>query len=198
MTDRNFRPKSAVAMLLAAMLAVTGVACGSFTGVPSSLDTLADSGTVYAINGAPPSAPTSLYLFAGTLVSADANFLFDVAFDIDSLGRIVVLPQRAVASGLATTHTVAIQAVSGSYDALNEAPKSGYRADTALVVTTNQVVMIQSQDANACSTSLTGATALYGKIVIDSVDPVTREMSIRFTTDPNCGFFSFAVGLPPN
>ncbi len=195
MTDRTYRPKSAIALFAAAMLAVTGAACGNFTGVPASLYTLQDSGVVYALNGAPPSAPTSLHLFSGTLLPADASGLFDVAFDIDSAGRIVVLPERAVISGLAPSHTVSVQAVSGTYDALDRAPRSGYRADTALVITTNQVVVVQSQDANACSVSISGTT-LYGKFVITSVDPLTRQMTIRFTTDPNCGFYSFATGLP--
>ena len=195
MTDRIFRSKSTVALLAAATLAVTGAACGSFTGVPASLYTLADSGTVFALNGAPPSAPTALYIFSGTLVPADANFLFDVAFDIDANGKIVIMPERVVASGLAPTHTVALQAVSGTYDALDHAPRSGYRADTSLVASVNQVIVVQSQDANACSVSLSGTT-LYAKFVITSVDPLTRQMAIKYTADPNCGFFSFANGLP--
>ena len=61
---------------------------------------------------------------------------FDVAFDIDASGNVVVLPQRAVASGLATTHTVALQTVTTSRSTRSaSAPKSGYRADTALVTT---------------------------------------------------------------
>src|SRR5689334_2254867 len=87
--------------LTAAILAVAGLGCGSLTGVPASLPTLADSGVVYAINGAPPGAPTALHVFSGSLLSADATFIFDIAFDIDTLGRVQVLPQRAVASGLA-------------------------------------------------------------------------------------------------
>jgi hypothetical protein len=195
MTDRIFRPKSAIALFAAASLAVAGAACHGLTGVPASLYTLEDSGVVYPLNGGASGTPTALYMFQGALVPADANFLFDVAFDLDSSGRIVVLPERAVASGLAPTHTVALQAVSGTYDALDRAPRSGYRADTALVTSVNQVIMVQSQDENACSVSLSGTT-LYAKFVITAIDPVTHGMSIKFTADPNCGFYSFASGLP--
>lgn len=197
MTDRIFRPKSAIALFVAASLAIAGAACSGFTGVPASLENLADSGIVYPLNGASAGSPSALYIFQGSLVPADANFTFDVAFDLDSAGRIVVLPESVVASGLAPAHTVSLQAVSGSYDALNEAPRSGYRADTALVTTVNQVIMVQSQDANACSVSLSGTT-LYAKLVITAIDPVTHGMSIKFATDPNCGFVSFAAGLPKN
>jgi hypothetical protein len=195
MTDRNSRRKSAIALIVAASLAVAGAACHGFTGVPASLYTLEDSGVVYPLNGGGPGTPSALYIFQGALVPANANFTFDVAFDLDSAGHVIVLPERAVASGLAPSHTVSLQAVSGSYDALDRAPRTGYRADTALVASINQVVMVQSQDANACSVSLSGTT-LYAKLVITAIDPVTHGMSIKFTADPNCGFYSFASGLP--
>ncbi|HEY4219642.1 MAG TPA: hypothetical protein VGM67_21060 [Gemmatimonadaceae bacterium] len=195
MTDRILRPKSAIALFVAASLAIAGAACSGFTGVPASLDTFEDSGVVYPLNGAPPGSPSALYIFSGELVPSDANFTFDVAFDVDSAGRIVVLPEPAVASGLAPIHTVSLQAVAGTYDALDRAPRSGYRADTALVAAVNQVIMVQSQDENACSVSLSGTT-LYAKLVITAVDPVTHGMSIKYATNPNCGFVSFAPGLP--
>src|SRR5579884_3639550 len=117
--------------LLACALAVATASCKSLTGVPASLPTIADTGVAYALNGAPPGAPTSLDLFSGQLLAADASFVFDVAFDIDSAGDVVYLPQRAVASGLASTHSVGLQTVSTLFDSLGAAPTSGYRADTA-------------------------------------------------------------------
>ena len=53
----GLRPK--ILALIAAIVAVAGIACGDLTGVPASLPTLADSTVVYAINGAPPGAPTA-------------------------------------------------------------------------------------------------------------------------------------------
>jgi hypothetical protein len=195
MIRRISTPKLKVLAFAAMTLVVGGLACGTFTGVPASLPTLTDSGDVYAINGAPAGAPTSLHLFSGTLLPADATFTFDVAFDIDTSGAIQILPQRAVASGLAPTHTVALQATTSAFDAVLSAPKNGYRADTALVAKLNQVILIQSNDANACGVSLTGST-IYGKLVILTADRATRKLTVRYTTDPNCGFFSFASGLP--
>jgi hypothetical protein len=85
--------------------------------------------------------------------------------------------------------------VSGDFDALTAAPKSGYRADTTLVTAPGQVVAIQSSDPNACGVSLTGTT-LYAKVVVTAIDPVQKTLALRFAVDPNCGFFSFASGLP--
>jgi len=189
------RPTSKVVALAAAALAVLGVACGDLTGVPASLPTLTDSGTVYALNGAPPGAPTALHVYSGTLLPATAAFIFDVAFDIDTAGRVLVIPQRVVATGLSSSHTVGLQSISGDFDALASAPKSGYRADTTLITKPGQVVAIQSSDPNACSISLTGST-LYAKVVVTAIDVVQKTLAVRFAVDPNCGFVSFASGVP--
>lgn len=195
MNHRSFGPRSKLVVLATAALAIVGVACGDLTGVPASLPTLSDSTVVYAINGAPPGAPTALHIYAGQLFSADATFLFDVAFDIDAAGHPVLLPQRVVASGLASTHTVGLQTSTSTYETLTRAPNSGYRADTALVATLNVPVLVQTTDPNACGVSLTG-TVLYAKVVIRSVNTLSRQMVVQFTTDPNCGFRSFLPGVP--
>jgi hypothetical protein len=33
---------------------------------------------------------------------------------------------------------------------------------------------------------------------VTAVDPATRSMKVVFTVDPNCGFVSFADGVPKN
>lgn len=187
------RPRLAV--LVAALITVGAIACGDFTAVPASLPTLTDTGTVYAINGAPAGAPTALNIFSGQLIPADANFLFDVAFDIDSSGQIVYMPQRVVASALATTHSVGLRTAADTFDAVTSAPKTGYRADTSLVTSRNVVVLVQSTDPTTCGVSLTGS-AIYAKIVVTSIDRSSRQLKVRFTVDPNCGFVSFASGIP--
>lgn len=195
MTRRLCGPLPKLAAMLAATLTLAGAACGDFTGVPASLPVIADSGNIYALNGAPPGAPNAIYFFAGTFISADASFLFDVAFDIDSAGNVIYLPQPAVASGLVTAHTVSLASVTQNYDDVSSAPRITYRADTALVVKPGVTVVAQSSDPNACSVSLTGTT-LFAKMVVDSVDRVNKRLYIRFTSNPNCGFRSFAPGIP--
>jgi hypothetical protein len=149
------------------------------------------------LNGAPPGAPTALHMFSGTLLAADGAFVFDIAFDIDSAGNVVILPEAAVASSLVTNHAVALATVSDSYASLGSAPKVTYRADTALVTKPNVTVVVQSTDPTSCGTSLTG-TSVYGKLVVTSVDLVARQLTVQYTTDPNCGFRSFSSGIPKN
>ncbi len=196
MNCRHPSRKPKIVALLAAAFAISLAACGDLTGVPASLPTVSDSGhAVYALNGAPPNAPTTLHVYTGQLFAADANFLFDVAFDLDANGNPLILPQRVVASGLAPTHSVGLQVATGTFESITRAPSSGYRADTTLAVKLNQPVLIQSSDPNACGVSLTG-TALYAKLVIRAIDVAARKLTLQFTVDPNCGFRSFLPGVP--
>ena len=188
------RPNGALAAAAFAVMA-TAAACGEFTSVPASLSVQSDSGMVYAINGAPPGAPTALHIYTGSRLAADASFFFDVAFDIDAAGNVLIMPQRVVASGLTTSHTVGLQAVGTDYSALDKAPKDGYRADTTLVTRIGQTVAIQTFDQNVCAVSLTGQQ-LYAKLVVREVNRANRTISLQYTVDPNCGFLSFAPGIP--
>jgi hypothetical protein len=198
MKTRRSSPIPAPIFTLAAFAAAfAAVSCGDLTGVPASLPTLTDSGVVYAINGAPLGAPTALQISAGQLVAANSSFAFDVAFDIDSAGHVVFLPLRTVASSLASSHQVGLQVSNVSFDNMTAAPKTGYRADTALVGAANVVVLAQSNDVTTCGLALSGAN-LYAKIIVTSVDLVSRSMNVTFTVDPNCGFVSFADGVPKN
>jgi len=192
----NLRKRRPIAVLAAAAVATFAVACGDFTGVPASLPTITDTGTVYALNGAPAGAPSGLHVFTGSLVPVDQSFSFDVGFDLDPSGSIVVYPQRTVATGLSTTtHSVGLQTVSDTFGGVLTAPKSGYRADTALVTQRNVVVLVQANDAGVCGLALTG-TSLYAKFEILEVNRLTRQLKIRWTVDPNCGFVSFQPGVP--
>lgn len=196
MIHRVIRLKRTFGALVASgAVLLLAAACGDFTSVPASLATFTDSGTVFALNGAPVGAPSALHLYSGSRLAADATFFFDVAFDIDADGNPVLLPQRVVASGLTSTHSVGLQTVNTAFSELERAPKSGYRADTALVTRIGQTVAIQSHDLNVCGISITG-TALHAKLVVLSVDRTARRLSIQYTVDPNCGFLSFLSGVP--
>ena len=184
-----------LAVVATVVVVAAAAACKSLTGVPANLSTISDTGTVYAINGSPPGAPTALHLLTASLLAADPTFFFDVAFDIDTAGNPVFLPQRAVASGLSSTHGVGLQRSEADFDAIGSAPKNGYRADTALVVRVGETVLVQSTDPTACALSITGSS-IYAKVVVTGVDTEAHTLAIRYTIDPNCGFLSFGAGVP--
>ena len=195
MMHRLCSVKSKLATIAAAIAVVTA-SCKGFTDVPASLITNTDSSTVYAINGAPLGAPTALHAFSAQFVPATADFLFDVAFDLDDQARIHILPQRQVASGLQPTHSVSLATVADTFEAVTAVPRGlTFRADTGMVIERNQVVIAQISDANACNFSLTGRT-LFAKIVVKAINRDERTLQVKFTVDPNCGFRSFAPGVP--
>jgi hypothetical protein len=196
MIPRLIGVKPKLAGIAIAIAAITAAACKGFTDVPASLVTDTESSTVYAINGAPLGAPTAIHAYAGQFVPATADFLFDVAFDLDDQAQIHILPQRQVASGLQATHTVALATVSDTFEAVGAVPSGlKFRPDTGMIIQRGQVVIAQVTDATACNFSITGTT-LYAKIVVKAINRVDRTMQVKFTTDPNCGFRSFAPGVP--
>lgn len=175
---------------------VAATACGDLLSDVPTLDTVTDTTVVYSVNGAPESAPTALYLFAANVVPATTDFAFDVAFDIDTGGFVKMIPQPNLASALvAAAHPVALQVSTVNFDSLHVAPSGGYHTDTVQVVKPGTTVLIQSEDAAACSASLVGVT-VYGKVVVDSIDAAAKRMFIRFVSDPNCGFRSLDPGKP--
>lgn len=180
---------------LLAVLAVTAVACGDITRPKAALPTGRDSTVIYALNGAPPGAPTAIYLPTASAVQADGNFRFDVAFDIDPNGKVLLLPLRTVATNLSQTYRVGLQTSTRAFDSLLIAPKSGYHYDSTLVVTPGTTVVVETQDVAACGLSYVGST-MYGKIVVDSINAAKRLLYTRFVVDPNCGFYSLGPGVP--
>src|SRR5437773_4437133 len=102
-----------VALLVALALVA---ACGDVTRPRASLSTFSDSASAYALNGAPAGAPTAFYAFGERMVHADPSFLFDIAFDLDANNKIVLLPARTVANGLAAPHSVGLQVVTTNFD----------------------------------------------------------------------------------
>lgn len=193
-STRLKRPNGFRAAVAATLLAFAA-ACDDFTSVPARLAVIGDSGMVHAINGAPPGAPTALHLYTGSRLAADASFFFDVAFDIDASGNPLIIPQRVLASGLAASRTVGLQAVNSTYAALTRAPKDGYRVDTTLVTTVGQTVVIQTYDNSVCGIALTGSV-LYAKLIVLEVNRANRTLTVQYVVDPNCGFLSFEPGIP--
>ena len=186
----------------AALAIASVVACDNATGNKAQFSIVAvDSQVVYAINSAPRNAPTAVYLASAVTgdaaVSASSDFAFDVAFDIDNTGKAVILPVRAVASGLAGTHSVGLQVVNTPYDSLTFAPNKDFKYDSTLVVSVGQVVVIQSV-GSACSTSLYANPFIYGKLTVDSINVGSHTLTLKYTVDPNCGFRSLSTGVPKN
>ena len=132
--------------------------------------------------------------FLGGATHADAAFAFDVAVDIDAAGRTVVYPVRSLANGLRDLYPpgvkrVGLQIVPGSFDAVREAPTTGYDTLAAKTLTPGAVLAVEMLDLGTCLYSF-GGQLLYAKLTVDSVNVGTRKIYARSVVDPNCGYRS--------
>lgn len=175
----------------AVALAVLAVACGDPTRATATSANMLLSLNVYALTGSPPSTPNAVALFGG-LRRADATFDFDLAFDLDASGKVVLYPVRALAGTLAgsLSSRIGLQVVSGTFEALREAPTGIYDTLTVRTISPGTVVAIEVVDQRGQCRFSFGGQFQYAKLVVDSVNVPTRRVYFRTVTDPNCGYRS--------
>lgn len=170
-----------------ACLAVLTIACGDPTLAKAYLASAPSTFSVYTLTGAPANAPNAVNFLSGP-VRATATFGFDVAFDLDASGKVMLYPVRTIGGTLAGgLKRVGLQQVSGTYESLREVPKDGYDTLSVKTVPVGAVLAVELQDFTTCPSSF-GGNALYAKMVIDSVQPSARRIFARSVIDPNCGY----------
>ena len=173
-------------------LAVLGVACGDPTLAKATFASGLATNTLYALTGAPATAPTALSFLSGPS-HASATFAFDVAFDLDANNRTVVLPVRVLAGALAGVRKrVGLQILPGSFASILEVPPTGYDTLGVKTLVPGAVLAVELQDGTACFSSFNQSVLtsqlIYAKLVVDSVDASTRRIFTRSVVDPNCGY----------
>jgi hypothetical protein len=168
-------------------LAVAFTACGDPTLSKAYLASAPNSYSLYTLTGAPANVPNAVN-FLGGPTRASASFAFDIAFDLDAQGRVMLYPVRTVGGALAGgLKRVGLQQVAGAYETLREVPKDGYDTLSVKIVSPGAVLAVELQDLNTCLTSF-GGSNLYAKLVIDSVQAGPRRIFARSVVDPNCGY----------
>ncbi|MEK0431148.1 MAG: hypothetical protein RL139_952 [Gemmatimonadota bacterium] len=148
---------------------------------------------VWAISGSSATLPAAIIVPTGTATRLDAAGAFDLAFDIDAAGRVVILPVSQVVQPIIGTRKVALQRASGVYNTILEAPKDGWVDDSALVVNAGSSFFAKVTTLY-CQYEL--RQQVYAKFYVESADPVTRRITLAARINPNCGFRSLADGLP--
>jgi len=156
---------------------------------------VADTVTLWALTGTGPSFPSAYWASRGAITRADGNFQFDIAFDIDATGKIVVYPQRLVGVPLQGPKAVGLQRITGTFDGLERAPNSGYVFDSTFTVTPGQGLVMQVQSGEDCLGYLSSIG--YTKFVIDSINTTQRTIYLRTVHDPNCGYRNLVPGVVP-
>ncbi|MEO9019627.1 MAG: hypothetical protein ABI314_03865 [Gemmatimonadaceae bacterium] len=191
------RYSAAAVAAIVAVVVVTG--CKDTSILQPSLPVATDTLVAYGLTGTPPSLPSAIAVVYRSAVRVDGAGAFDVAFDFDAQGRVVVSPVRLLVNQLSGAPAVGIQTMfTTPFDDIKSAPGGYYRPDTAIVVQPGQPFVLltnRTTASNACVYD--PSPTIYAKVVIDSVMPTTtRAIYFRMVSDPNCGYRSFAPGLP--
>jgi hypothetical protein len=187
-----------VALVAIVALATLAIACGDLTRPKASTPNLELEYSVYALTGTQVGVTNAINFFAGP-ARVDAGFGFDVALDLDSAGNVIVYPVRAIAGPLAgpTANRVGLQTVAGSFESVRTAPDRGYDTLRVDTIPIRKVVAAELiQQSLACVYSLNGS-AMYAKLVVDSVDLSKRRLFVRHVIDGNCGFKSLVPDSIP-
>jgi hypothetical protein len=188
--------KARLALLATMCVVVVLNACGTPTSLRATSSTIFDTLSVFALSGTPSSYPSGVSILAGA-VRVDGFAGFDVAFDIDANGRAVVYPVKLVVASPGGSRPVGLQKVANSFELVLQAPSTGFQTDSSRTLAPGETLVIQSAHNNSgdlCQFAL--SPYLYAKIAVDSVALATRTLYLRMGVDPNCGFRSFAPGIP--
>jgi hypothetical protein len=186
--------------IAAVTLAAAIVACGDATRPKATSANVLLAYSLYPLTGSPAAVSNAVSFFGGP-TRADASFAFDVAFDVDPGGKVVMYPVRSLAGTLAGAlgSRVGLQPVPGTFEALREAPETGYDTITVKTVTPGQVVAVEliDQSTGQCFYSL-GGQKTYAKFIVDSIGS-SRRLFLRSVIDLNCGYRSLVPNeIPTN
>jgi hypothetical protein len=185
--------------VVAVALATLVVACGDPTRPQATTPNLLLSYIVYGFTSSPPAVANAISMYVGP-TRANASFDFDVALDLDPTGKILVYPVRSIAGPLVgnVATRVGIQTVSGTFEALREAPTKGYDTLSVKTISPGTVVAVELVDqvSGLCVFSLNGSST-YAKFIVDSVVGPARKFYVRSVADANCGYRSLVPDSIP-
>ncbi len=176
---------------LGALSALTALAaCGTTTGLPPAhIVNVVDTVSLYALDGTPLTAPSAYDVELLRTVRTDVTTAYDFIFNIDTAGRALLLPTGA--AGLGKQSGLRVESV--SFDAVTDAPTSGYVDSTAVAVDSGTVAVVRSRPIQ-CSFGV--VVFLYAKIEVLKIDRVARRLDFRILADLNCGYRQLQPGLP--
>jgi len=181
--------------LFAGLVGVAAIyGCDGPTTPTAQFDNVNVKLIVYAMNGTPVLLPSAVAVRFGRTAYVDATFAFDLAFDIDDTGAVVVYTQQRVASQLVATHRVGLQTSELGFAAADRAPTSGYAYDSLLTLPIGKTFFAEVLEQGCINTFL-GPT-VKAKFAVDSVNLTTRAIHLSALTNPNCGFKSLVPGEP--
>ena len=188
------RPTRRLAALGALLLAGLGLGCGPDPFAPRATTPIrTTSFTVWAISGSPTPYPTAYSVQSNVTMRIEPSGSFDIAFDITPGGKLRVLPVKEVVSPITGVRSIGMLVPDVPYTSIEAAPRVGYALDTILELEVGDafVVQVPSQLCDFGQQQI-----LFAKFSVDAIVPAERRASISGRINPNCGFRSFADGVP--
>lgn len=189
------RPRTLRAATLAGLLFIAGaLGCGPDPFAPQA--TLENGNVaieVWALTGAPTNFPTVHLVPQRLTVRPDAAGSFDLGFDIDPNGRVLILPVNRIVTPLGGNRSIGILKSDLPYADITAAPRDGYAFDSIVSVAVGEPFVVRVQTL-FCSTEL--RDHVFAKYIVDSIFPAERRIRISGRVNPNCGFRSFGEGVP--
>jgi hypothetical protein len=172
-------------------------ACGGDLGVNAFEVAEPVSITVYALNGTAQTLPAGIELRLRNAVRVDPSWAFDLAFDLNASNEVVVHTVRSVSTELVNLPRIGLQTSAIAFDALIDAPGSGFAYDSLLTVPIGKTVVVDKIDptCNRFGGAFLGFN-IRAKFVIDSISTSRRAMYLKLLSNPNCGFKSLEPGQP--
>jgi hypothetical protein len=158
-----------------------------------------DTLSVFPLTGSGPQTPSALNTPFGTVAPVNSAANFDIVFDLDAQRRVLIYPVKLVVFPLTGVNEVGMRKVEGPFESVQRAPTGSYETEEPLTASVGEVVVIEARrnrQSDLCTFAL--SPNIYSKLVVDSVSTGTDAIWFRLVANPNCGFRSFAPGLPKN
>jgi hypothetical protein len=182
-------------LLFGAAAALSTAACDDPFAPRATTSTRTDSFVVYSVTQTPINAPAAFNIVFFTTLRLEPTYGFDLVFDIDENGKVVLIPVKLVGGAVTSARQVGLQRITGAYEELTRAPTSGYEYDSTLTLDVGEGALVELR-TDVCQFQT--SQLVYAKLQIKAIDPATRTIVFRITYDPNCGFRSFLPGVPTN
>jgi hypothetical protein len=184
-----FRPVRSLP--LAATLAVAALAgCGDdFQLPPATFPNVVQTAVLFALDGTPIGLPSAFHIERRLAVRTDQTPIFDFVYNVDSLGRSVLLTTAAVQLGLGS----GIQISGAAFDSIEVAPVGGFVDSLPVAVDVGTVAVIRSRPVQC---DFGAALPYYAKLEVTAIDTAARRLDFKILTNINCGYRGLEPGFP--
>ncbi len=192
------RYRRARSILAVIVTAVALVQCGGSDSLlsPANFENVDRQFDVWAITGSSSALPAGYQFTSESLVRpqvlGNGALNFDVAFDITSAGKVLVLPARVIVpSPPAGAPTIGFARQPGVYEQLQRATDKGYVSDSTITLAVGETVTIRLLNSGCVY-----GEPFYAKLTIDDVNVAERRLLMRTLVNRNCGYRSLVAGIP--